>query len=55
MLLVFRSGYVKWQDVSTGALVAEHNAKKGPIATMRQNPYNAVMHCGHATGRHRYV
>lgn len=41
---------MKWHDVSTGDLVAEHNTRKGGIRAMRQNPYNAVMHCGHANG-----
>lgn len=44
------SGYLKYQDVSTGALVAEHRTKLGDCNVMRQNPWNAVLACGHANG-----
>ncbi len=45
---VGRTGYLKYQDTSTGLLVSEHRTKLGPCDTMKQNPYNAVMHLGHA-------
>jgi U3 small nucleolar RNA-associated protein 7 len=44
------TGYLKYQDVSTGQLVAEHRTKLGPCSVMRQNPRNAVMCLGHANG-----
>ena len=48
-----RAGYLKWHDVSTGKLVAEYPTKKGVCQALRQNPYNAVMHVGHANGTWR--
>jgi U3 small nucleolar RNA-associated protein 7 len=47
---VGRGGYLKYQDVSTGALVAEHRTRLGPCAVLRQNPWNAVLCAGHAGG-----
>jgi U3 small nucleolar RNA-associated protein 7 len=44
------AGWLKYLDVSTGELVAEHRTKLGPCAAMRQNPRNAVMHLGHTNG-----
>lgn len=43
-------GYIKWQDVSTGALAAEHSTHAGANAVMRQNPWNAVMCVGQGSG-----
>ena len=43
-------GYLKYQDVSTGQLVAEHRTKLGACATMTQNQHNAVIHLGHQNG-----
>ncbi|KAH3667988.1 hypothetical protein OGAPHI_001742 [Ogataea philodendri] len=45
------TGFLKYHDVSTGDLVAEHRTKLGPTQCMRQNPWNAVMHLGHANGQ----
>jgi U3 small nucleolar RNA-associated protein 7 len=45
-----RPGYLKYQDTSTGQLVSQHRTKLGPCKVMRQNPSNAVMHCGHTNG-----
>ncbi|KAG7881078.1 hypothetical protein KL925_003223 [Ogataea polymorpha] len=45
------TGFLKYHDVSTGELVAEHRTKLGPTQCMRQNPWNAVMHLGHANGQ----
>jgi U3 small nucleolar RNA-associated protein 7 len=45
-----RSGYLKYHDTSTGELVSTHRTKLGPCSVMRQNPSNAVIHCGHANG-----
>lgn len=45
-----RAGWIKWHDVSTGQLVTETNTRRGACQSMRQNPYNAVMHLGHQNG-----
>ena len=45
-----RPGILSYQDVSTGQLVASHRTKLGPCSVMRQNPSNAVLHCGHQNG-----
>ncbi|KAH8197830.1 hypothetical protein TruAng_008028 [Truncatella angustata] len=45
------SGYLKWQDVSTGNLVTETPTKMGPPVSMSQNPYNAILHVGHQNGQ----
>jgi len=47
---VGRAGWLKYQDVSTGQLVAEYGTKKGVCQAMRQNPHNGVLHLGHANG-----
>lgn len=44
------TGYLKYQDVSTGQLVAECRTKRGACGVMRQNPTNAVVCCGHQNG-----
>jgi U3 small nucleolar RNA-associated protein 7 len=44
------AGYLKYQDISTGRLVAEHRTKLGKCNAMIQNPHNAIMHLGHANG-----
>lgn len=44
------SSLLKYLDVSTGEVVATHRMKKGPTEVMRQNPENAVIHCGHKDG-----
>ena len=48
---VGRTGWLKYQDTSTGALVAEHRTRLGPCSVMTQNPRNAVLALGHANGR----
>lgn len=45
-----QTGWLKYQDVSTGQLVAELRTKLGPTTAMAQNPWNAVMHLGHSNG-----
>ncbi|KAI0262624.1 BING4CT-domain-containing protein [Gloeopeniophorella convolvens] len=47
---VGNSGYLKYQDTSTGQLVAEHRTKLGACVTMTQNFHNAVIHLGHQNG-----
>ncbi|QLQ80613.1 hypothetical protein HG537_0D06140 [Torulaspora globosa] len=44
------TGWLKYQDVSTGQLVAELRTKLGPTTAMTQNPWNAIMHLGHSNG-----
>lgn len=53
MLLVTAGGSsrLQYHDVSTGELVADLRTKLGPALTMRQNPWNAVMHLGHGNGQ----
>ncbi|KAI9901350.1 hypothetical protein N3K66_003167 [Trichothecium roseum] len=43
-------GMLKYQDVSTGQLVAELPTKQGQPVSLGQNPYNAVLHVGHQNG-----
>lgn len=45
-----KPGYLKYQDTSTGELVASHRTGLGACATMAQNPLTAVIHLGHANG-----
>lgn len=45
-----RAGYLKYQDTSTGQLVSKHRTRMGSCQVLRQNPSNAVMHCGHSNG-----
>lgn len=44
------AGYLKYQDTSTGALVAEHRTKMGAPSSMCMNSRNAIIHVGHANG-----
>ncbi|KAI1139551.1 BING4CT-domain-containing protein [Hypoxylon sp. FL0543] len=44
------SGFLKYQDVSTGQLVAEIPTRLGAPVSLTQNPYNAVLHVGHQNG-----
>lgn len=43
-------GMLKYQDVSTGQLVAELPTRQGQPVSLGQNPYNAVLHVGHQNG-----
>lgn len=45
-----KTGYLKYQDVSTGLIVAQHRSKLGPCNTMSQNSWNAAIHLGHQNG-----
>ncbi|CAO3622847.1 unnamed protein product [Cunninghamella blakesleeana] len=47
---VGNAGYLKYQDTSTGNLVAELRTKLGTCNVMTQNPWNAVVHLGHTNG-----
>lgn len=44
------SGFLRYQDVSTGELVAEIRTKLGAPQSTALNPYNAVVHLGHNNG-----
>jgi U3 small nucleolar RNA-associated protein 7 len=48
---VGKTGYLKYQDTSTGEVVAEHRTKLGECHVLKQNPNNAVLCCGHANGQ----
>jgi len=43
-------GYLKYQDTSTGQVIAEHRTKMGACSSMTQNLHNAVIHLGHQNG-----
>lgn len=47
---VGNTGCLKYQDVSTGKLVADHKTRLGPTQSFTQNPYNAILHLGHGNG-----
>lgn len=46
-----KSGFIKYHDISTGELVSQLRTKLGPTISMRQNPWNAVIHAGHSNGQ----
>ncbi|KAL1920932.1 uncharacterized protein VTP21DRAFT_11567 [Calcarisporiella thermophila] len=50
LVSVGNAGYLKYQDTSTGQLVAELRTKLGRCDAMTQNPYNAIINLGHANG-----
>lgn len=43
-------GFLKYHDVSTGSLVAQHRTRLGPCSVLRANPWNAVLCAGHGGG-----
>jgi U3 small nucleolar RNA-associated protein 7 len=47
---VGRGGYLKYQDVSTGDLVASIRTRLGPCHVLAQNPASAVLCTGHLNG-----
>lgn len=47
---VGNSGFLKYQDTSTGRLVSELRTKLGRCDCMAHNPYNAVINLGHYNG-----
>ncbi|PKI85584.1 putative U3 small nucleolar RNA-associated protein 7 [Malassezia vespertilionis] len=47
---VGKAGYLKYQDTSTGQIVASHRSGLGACQTMSQNPLTAVIQLGHANG-----
>lgn len=44
------TGYLKYQDISTGSIVSEHRSKLGPCSVLTQNRQNAILHTGHSNG-----
>lgn len=44
------TGYLKYQDTSTGTLISQHRTGMGNCNTMTQNPLTAVLHLGHTNG-----
>ncbi|KAI8992016.1 WD40-repeat-containing domain protein [Mycotypha africana] len=50
LVSVGSNGYLKYQDTSTGEIVAERRTGLGPCNTMTQNRYNAVINLGHQNG-----
>jgi len=44
------TGYLKYQDTSTGQLVSEFGTKLGACDVMTQNSSNAIIHLGHTNG-----
>ena len=50
LVSIGKPGFLKYQDTSTGALVAEWRTGLGECKIMRQNERNAVMHLGHSNG-----
>eukprot|EP01130_Rhizamoeba_saxonica_P009958 TRINITY_DN4070_c0_g1_i1.p1 TRINITY_DN4070_c0_g1~~TRINITY_DN4070_c0_g1_i1.p1 ORF type:complete len:550 (+),score=114.53 TRINITY_DN4070_c0_g1_i1:228-1877(+) len=47
---VGKLGILKYQDTTTGQLMAQHKTKLGACRVMTQNPNNAVIHLGHQNG-----
>lgn len=45
-----KTGMIRYQDTSTGSIVAENRTFKGEVKCMRQNRTNAIMHVGHNNG-----
>lgn len=43
-------GVLRYQDTSTGRIVAQHRTKQGPCDALCQNPWNAVLCLGHGNG-----
>jgi len=48
---VGKSGVLRYQDTSTGHIVAIHKTRKGPCDALTQNPWNAVLCLGHGDGQ----
>lgn len=45
-----KRGHLKYQDVTTGEVIAEMNSKKGEPHSLNQNPQNAILAMGHSYG-----
>lgn len=44
------AGVLKYQDTSTGSIIAEHRTKLGACSTMAQNYHTGVISLGHSNG-----
>ncbi|KAI4149654.1 MAG: hypothetical protein LQ340_004517 [Diploschistes diacapsis] len=44
------SGHIRYSDTSTGQNIIDIATKLGTPTSLCQNPYNAVLHCGHQNG-----
>ena len=44
------TGYLKYQDISTGNLISEHRSKLGSCSVLGQNRHNAILLTGHSSG-----
>ncbi|KAL2112485.1 hypothetical protein VUR80DRAFT_7482 [Thermomyces stellatus] len=44
------TGWLKYQDTSTGNLVSEIRTGLGAPVSLAQNPWNAILHAGHQNG-----
>ena len=47
---VGKAGVLRYQDTSTGEIIAVHRTREGSCDAMIQNPWNAVLNLGHANG-----
>ncbi|PGH23507.1 hypothetical protein AJ80_02461 [Polytolypa hystricis UAMH7299] len=47
---VSMNGFLRYQDTSTGQIVAESPTRLGSPTSLCQNPYNAILHVGHQNG-----
>lgn len=50
LVSIGQTGYLKYQDTSTGANVCEHRTRLGACDVMTTNPHNAIVLCGHKSG-----
>eukprot|EP00823_Brevimastigomonas_motovehiculus_P008422 TRINITY_DN7704_c0_g1_i1.p1 TRINITY_DN7704_c0_g1~~TRINITY_DN7704_c0_g1_i1.p1 ORF type:complete len:311 (+),score=49.08 TRINITY_DN7704_c0_g1_i1:70-933(+) len=50
LVTVGRTGFLKYQDVSTGTIIGQHRTRLGECEVMRQNPHNGVICLGHNNG-----
>lgn len=44
------TGYLSWLDITLGKEVVQFHTLKGRLEIVCQNPYNAVLCCGHSNG-----
>lgn len=47
---VDKAGILRYQDTSTGTLVAQHRTHLGRGGVLRMNPYNSILGLGHSNG-----
>ncbi|KAH7431942.1 hypothetical protein KP509_08G074800 [Ceratopteris richardii] len=50
LVSVDKFGSLRYQDTSTGLMVAQHRTHLGRCSVLRMNPYNAVVGLGHNNG-----